>query len=182
MLLFTMSRNLAACSFPGSLSLSYFYVMYMHCSRFQVRICNELNAQPDHWMCFLNTSAQTQCSVTASHPQTRHRRHRYCTSGKRTAISPDCVMYRTHGNDGYCNWHGSKLSAYALFPHGTGICVCHHMPHYTTHRARHGAISQTSRIPEAHALYSVPRVGEPHRCSMRLRKPGSAQGCSPNRA
>jgi hypothetical protein len=23
------------------------------------------------------------------------------TSGNRTAISPDCVIYRTHGNDGY---------------------------------------------------------------------------------
>lgn len=27
----------------------------------------------------------------------------YCTSGKRTAMSPDCVMYLTHGNDGYCS-------------------------------------------------------------------------------
>jgi hypothetical protein len=23
------------------------------------------------------------------------------TSGNRTAMSPDCVIYRTHGNDGY---------------------------------------------------------------------------------
>lgn len=144
MLLFTMSRNLAACSFPGSLSLSYFYVMYMHCSRFQVRICNELNAQPDHWMCFLNTSAQTQCSVTASHPQTRHRRHRYCTSGKRTAISPDCVIYRTHGNDGYCNWHGSKLSAYALFPMVLGY-VCVIICHITRHIEPDTALSVRRR-------------------------------------
>ena len=30
----------------------------------------------------------------------------HCTSGNRTAISPDCVMYRTQGRDGYCNCQG----------------------------------------------------------------------------
>lgn len=29
---------------------------------------------------------------------------RHCTSGNRTAMSPDWVMYRTHGNEGYCNY------------------------------------------------------------------------------
>ena len=28
----------------------------------------------------------------------------HCTSGNLTAMSPDCVIYRTHGSDGYCNW------------------------------------------------------------------------------
>lgn len=27
----------------------------------------------------------------------------YTASGNRTAMSPDCVMYLTHGSDGYCN-------------------------------------------------------------------------------
>lgn len=27
----------------------------------------------------------------------------HCTSGKRTAISPDCVIYLTQGSEGYCN-------------------------------------------------------------------------------
>ena len=44
MVLLTMSRPLASCSLQASLSLSCFYVMYMHCSRILVRICNEYNA------------------------------------------------------------------------------------------------------------------------------------------
>ena len=27
----------------------------------------------------------------------------HCTSGNLTAMSPDCVMYRTQGSEGYCN-------------------------------------------------------------------------------
>lgn len=136
--------------------------MYMHFSRFLVRICNVLNAQPDHWMCFPNTSAQTQGSLTATHLQTRHQYHRYCTSGKRTAISPDCVMYRTQGSDGYCNWHGSTISAYVLFAmelEYVFVIVCDVT---RPHRARRSAISQISRIPEAlgaYALHGVTRMG-----------------------
>lgn len=32
----------------------------------------------------------------------------HCTSGKRTAMSPDCVIYRTQGREGYCNCHGPR--------------------------------------------------------------------------
>lgn len=36
----------------------------------------------------------------------------HCTSGKRTAMSPDCVMYLTQGSDGYCNcWRWRAWSA-----------------------------------------------------------------------
>lgn len=34
----------------------------------------------------------------------------HCTSGNRTAISPDCVMYRTHGREGYCNYITTRVS------------------------------------------------------------------------
>lgn len=34
----------------------------------------------------------------------------HCTSGNRTAISPDCVIYRTHGREGYCNYITTRVS------------------------------------------------------------------------
>ena len=54
--------------------------------------------------------SQPQGPRLAPHPT-------HCTSGKRTAISPDWVIYLTHGRDGYCNWcaQGALVSgAYQL--------------------------------------------------------------------
>ena len=38
----------------------------------------------------------------------------HCTSGSRTAISPDCVMYRTHGSEGYCSCRASQSTGGAM--------------------------------------------------------------------
>ena len=41
----------------------------------------------------------------------KDRRTGYCTSGNLTAMSPDCVIYRTHGSEGYCNYaHELRVS------------------------------------------------------------------------
>lgn len=44
------------------------------------------------------TASGSDIVATASQPCTP------CTSGKRTAMSPLCVIYRTHGNEGYCSY------------------------------------------------------------------------------
>lgn len=41
----------------------------------------------------------------------KERRTCYCTSGNLTAMSPDCVIYRTQGSEGYCNYaHELRVS------------------------------------------------------------------------
>src|SRR6266480_425661 len=35
----------------------------------------------------------------------------HCTSGSRTAMSPDCVIYRTQGKEGYCSCDKSQQKA-----------------------------------------------------------------------
>lgn len=34
----------------------------------------------------------------------------HCASGNRTAMSPDCVMYRTQGSEGYCSYSNRIVS------------------------------------------------------------------------
>lgn len=57
-------------------------------------------------LCYTNFRQRSKAS--ASH-RTLHADH--CTSGNRTAMSPDCVMYRTQGREGYCNF-GSIIFKY----------------------------------------------------------------------
>ncbi len=50
-----------------------------------------------------NTHLSFAIITSAMCDPTLHSPKRHCTSGNRTAISPDWVMYRTQGSEGYCN-------------------------------------------------------------------------------
>lgn len=58
----------------------------------------------------------------------------YCTSGSLTAMSPDCVMYRTQGSEGYCSYTHIYKSA-------------HHLSNSSSHSVRQrGEICRSSAL------------------------------------
>ena len=72
----------------------------------------------------------------------------HCTSGKRTAISPDWVIYLTHGRDGYCNWcaQGALVSgAYQLNKLNKDTTHCQRVLHRPTFRSRNQTLASLQR-------------------------------------